>query len=112
MSEPRLVAGTRAELPGAGAAVLAAGVCQAPHPPRDRLRDPTRRGAAGNLEGDEGKTLLVRWVWRGLKKKKKTEADPTRKRHQGAAAKRDFAGQRSQNTAHALTRAVGVGWGP
>ncbi|KAM7242194.1 hypothetical protein CapIbe_006665 [Capra ibex] len=60
VSEPRLVAGTRAELPGAGAAVLAAGVCQAPHPPRDRLRDPTRRGAAGNLEGDEGKTLLLR----------------------------------------------------
>ena len=47
------------------------GVCQAPHRPRDRLRDPTRRGAAGNLEGDEGKTLLVRWVWRGLKKKKR-----------------------------------------
>lgn len=83
MSEPRLVAGTRAELPGAGAAVLAAGVCQAPHPPRDRLRDPTRRGAAGNLEGDEGKTLLVRWVWRGLKKKKKTGRSDEKKEPRG-----------------------------
>lgn len=41
----------------------------------------------------------------------KIQEDPTRKRDQGAPAKRDFAGQRSQNTAHVLTSPVGVGWG-
>lgn len=82
MSEPRLVAGTRAELPGAGAAVLAAGVCQAPRPPRDRLRIPPAAARRGCWKGDEGEDT-TREVGVERIKKKKTEADPTKKAPRG-----------------------------
>lgn len=104
VSEPRLAACTRAELPGVGAAVPAtrcAGV-------RTRLiRRETAALRGGDFVGGRGgdSTCKVGCQRRRVANRSHEKQGPR------LPAKCDSAGQRSPNTAHVLTRPVGMGLG-
>lgn len=102
VSEPWLAACTRAELPGAGAAVPATWrVPRSAHAGRELLPREAREGICGGTRRRRDS--------RGGCGGEKSQADLTRKREHGVPARSDFAGQRSQNTTHVLTHPVGVG---